>query len=514
VDSAPPEEPGVNLERYQDSPVEELYSAGVELFSLWHVREATALFERAAETDSSFYRAWVRLVECYAHPLVGSEDGAKSALKMASAVRLSDSDTTFLAGMEQLFIVRDYAAAAAQLTRAEQTEVSHEDATYYNALALFLSGRVEESRLKVEELLQRDETVGRFVELSVRCAMAAGDAGAGERQARELARMYAEEPYPYVLLAMVEQSSGRQQSAVEFCNNALVLDSKYIPAILARANLYAAAGMFEAARVSFEKLLMFDDPALRALGYEGIGFVDLLSGRFNNGVDEMDEAVRSGILAGAVRQGLSVATQLVGYLCELGQGDAATAAVDRWVTGFGDIPVSLGSVRIYILEGEREQANKVLMSMQSSKEWAEWIGMMSIDYTEMVALAHISVEEYDAALAMLSRDPGTGARRPGARLFLAGYAAFQSGSAEEAATAFAAVGDRLFGVEFPYHGDPVRYVRSLFYLAETSIASGDETAALAHYERFLDYWGEADWDVQAVTRAREKLESLTTSTTP
>jgi hypothetical protein len=27
---------------------------------------------------------------------------------------------------------------------------------------------------------------------------------------------------------------------------------------------------------------------------------------------------------------------------------------------------------------------------------------------------------------------------------------------------------------------------------------------------YLGYWGEADWDLQATTRAREKLASLTT----
>jgi tetratricopeptide (TPR) repeat protein len=514
VESAAPRETGIGQEQYQDASAQELHAAGLELLGLWHIREATELFERAVASDSTYYPAWVSLIECYAHPLVGREDDAGGAYEQAATHRVSDSDTTFLDGLRNLFIDRDDAAASAILTRAEKLEVSHGDAEYYTALALYRSGRTGEARAKLEDILRKDETVGRVMELSIRCAAADGDAGTAGDRARELARMYAEEPYPYVLLALVELTLGNEQNAVEFCNNALVLDSKYIPAILARGNLYAAAGEFEAARVSFEKLLMFDDPVLRAWGFEGIGYVDFLSGRFNAGVDGLDEAIRHAMLAGAVRQGLTMSSWLVGYLCELGQKDPAKSVVDRWVTGFGEVPVGLGMLRIQLLEGEREATMRVLEDMQSSKDWAAWMGVMSIDFTEMLALVHIGEREYGAALEILARNAGTGAFQPATHTFLRGYAAFQNGDAESASEALAETGRRLYGVEFPYHGDAVLYVQSLFYLAEAALASGLESEAIVRYEIFLDYWGDSDWDIQAVARAREKLESLTSSTAP
>jgi tetratricopeptide (TPR) repeat protein len=514
VESAPPEEAEIAGDRYAGSPVEELYAAGAELLGLWHVREATRMFEQAVVADSSYYRAYVKLIECYADPLVGREDSAIRAVELARATRLADVDTTFLIGLEYLFVDRDYASAAALLSRAEKSEVSHENAGYYTALAQFKSGQIEEARRNVEYLLNEDETAGRVVELSIRCAAADGDLGAACEQARELARMYSEEPYPYVILAMAELMSGRPQGAVEFCNNALVLDSRYIPAILARSNLYAADGQFAAARVSFEKLLLFDDPLLRALGHEGGAFVDLLSGRFNKGVEEMDEAIRSAMLAGAVRQGLSLAAQTVGYLCELGQGDTAETVVERWITGFGDIPVSLGKLPIHVLEGDHDVVRRVLMEAQSTRDWAVWMGMMSIDFTEISVLARIGTEEYGEALEILARSTATGAARPGTHEFLRGYAAFHSGEAEEAAAAFVGAGRMLYGLEFPYHGDAVLFVRSLYYLAETSIAAGNEADAVEYYGSFLDYWGDADWDIQAIARAREKLESLAPSSSP
>jgi hypothetical protein len=90
-----------------------------------------------------------------------------------------------------------------------------------------------------------------------------------------------------------------------------------------------------------------------------------------------------------------------------------------------------------------------------------------------------------------------------------GYAAFESGDAEAALSAFESTRGRLFGVEFPYRGDPVLNVQSLFFMAESAIAAGDESSARAYYAEFLDYWGEESWGLPAVARAREKLSGLT-----
>jgi tetratricopeptide (TPR) repeat protein len=260
--------------------------------------------------------------------------------------------------------------------------------------------------------------------------------------------------------------------------------------------------------VSFEKLLLFDDPVLRALGMDGVGFVDLHTGRFEDGVAAVDEAIRLAMLAGSVRQGLTYAADLIGYLCELGYGDKAEAVIDRWVSGFGDIPMDLAALRLHVLAGDREATRSTLMAIQSKKEWTVWMGMMPIDFDELNARVHIGEQGYDEALEILSKGVETGPSEPGVKYFLKGFASFQNGDAENAAGAFAEVANKLYGVEFPYRGNPVLYVQSLFYLAEAGIATGNEGAAAEHYERFLEYWGDADWEIEAVTRAREKLENL------
>jgi tetratricopeptide (TPR) repeat protein len=304
---------------------------------------------------------------------------------------------------------------------------------------------------------------------------------------------------------------GNSGGAAEFCNNALLLDPGCIPAIMTRALLYADAGEYEAARVSYEKLLLFDEPVLRSIGEEGIGFVDFVAGEFDDGMDAMDEAIRLAMLAGATGRGLTMSLRLVDYLCQLGQADNAENVVERWVTGFGEVPVRIARARIQILRGDFASAATVTEALAQDKEWLLWSRAMSLDAAELVALADIGQQRQKEALALLSADStavavsaGAGARRTFAR----GYAAFETGDAEGAAAAFAEVRARLYGPEFPYHGDPVLFVQSMFFMAESELARGNSAVALASYQAFVDHWGNAAWDLEAVARARKKIEAL------
>jgi tetratricopeptide (TPR) repeat protein len=315
-----------------------------------------------------------------------------------------------------------------------------------------------------------------------------------------------------VLLALVELTRGHPEQAVQFCNNALVLDPRYIPAIVARANLYVRAGDIDAGRVSFEKLLLFDDPVLRAIGHEGVAFASILAGEFPRGVDAMDEAVRNAMLPGAVRRGLSYASRLVDYLCELGEARAAEEVVDRWVKGFGRIPEMLGRLRIEVLAGNYDHVRKTLIRVETDKDWLVWSQVLAIDTAELTALAEIGDGQFAKAAASLAAGAegrmAMGAAVASRRAFLRGYALFESGDAEAARAAFAGSRGSFYTIEFPYHGDPVLYVQSLFYMAECALAAGNESEAIAGYQAFLEVWGETPWELRAVGRAQEKLRSL------
>ncbi len=502
-------ETGMVSDDLKDAAPEEIYAVGMELLNLWHEREAAQVFELSTAVDSSFYQAWVRLVECYSHPLVCREDAARAAWERAWDTRQGAADTTYLKGLRALYIDGDYDEASRRLGLVRGYDEGREgDAHYHLALALYKAGRVDEAGRVLEDLLNRDDTIGRVMELSVRCAAAQGDHATAEERARTLARIYSEEPQPYVSLAAAALQRGDVAQAVEFCNNALVLDAKFIPAILLRANLYAAERRLEPARVSFEKCLLFDDSVVRAAGMEGIAFVDFLSGDFDDGVAAMDEAVRFAVLAGSVRRALFYAYRLIEYLCELGQGDTADAVVARWITGFGEVPVELGRLRIRILNGEMEAVRRSIPKIRTDREWANWMRILDVDSTAIEALFYVSSEDHKGALRLLDSAPRA-AVPDATRSFLRGYSHFESGDAEAAARAFGEVTHGLFTTEFPYHDNPVLYVQSFFYLGETLLARGGGSDAASYYKSFLDYWGEPDWEIQAVGRSREKMQNMT-----
>jgi len=509
--------PTVDLDRLKGATAEDLYQLGVEYQRMWRPREAKRILDRAVAADSTHHGAWLKLIECCADPLVGDEAAVLRAARRASATAPSPADTVFVTGLRALYAEQDYAAAISALSNVVRGKNPPADARYHLALAYFLLGRLGDASKHLDPLVKQDATVGPVAELSIRRRLAGREFERAADDARELARVYPEEAFPYVLIALVELERGHTTEAVEFCNSAIDLDPRCVPAILTRACLYANAGDFESARVSYEKLMLFDDAALASIGYEGMGFVAFLAGDFEEGVDEMDEAIRHAMLAGDRRRGLTMASQLVGYLCQLGQGDAAEGVVERWVTGFGEVPVRLARSRIQVLRGDFDSANDVLTHVTSEKEWVLWSRMLSLDVTELAALAEIGQERQSHALAMLNDAAKTvsfGAGSRERRAFLSGYAAFQAGDAEAAATAFGEVRARLFSVEFPYHGDPVLHVQALYFLAESELARGDHRAARENYEAFMSYWGEAAWDLEAVARARQKLETLSATDTP
>jgi tetratricopeptide (TPR) repeat protein len=507
----------LDLGQLEHASAAELFALGVDYQQFWRVRDATELFERAVAADSTHHGAWRKLVECYTSPLVANQEAAKHALERAMLTAPTPADTVLIGALRMLYDQCDYASAIAALSGLVREKNPPADARYHLAMAYFVTGRLNEAAKHLDPLMQADATVGPVAELSIRRAAAARDYEAASDAARELARLYAEEPFPYVLIAQVELARGRRESAIEFCGNALSLDPRCVPAIMTRAFLYAEEGELETARVSFEKLQVFEDTMLRSIGHEGIAFVDFLGGDFEAGVDEMDESIRHAMMTGSTRRGLQLAVRLVEYLCQLGQADRAEAVAERWVTGFGEIPMRLARARIQLLRGDLESASDVVERLETDKEWVLWARRLGIDIVELSALTEIGRQRPVQALTRLETDRSGTPVTAGAlarRAFLAGFASFENGDAESAARSFGSSRQRMYGLEFPGHGDPVLYIQSLFFLAESDLARGGHAAARGSYEAFLGYWGEAAWDLEAVARARKKIEALGETSAP
>lgn len=509
VHSDPAPRSTIDPELLAETNHDALYETGVELLDLWHVPEAVDVFETLVDQYDDA-RASLKLVECYSHPTVASERKAKTSWEKANdAVAAGEGDSLIVAAYRSLFIDRAPAEAVARFTEVVDRGSGHLAYRSLLATALLLDGNIEKAQRHLKDVLDGDPSLGRARELLIRCYVASGERETAELQARELAALYPEEPYPYVLLSRVLTTNGDTSAAAEFCNNALRIDNRYIPAIVARAHLYVTEGDLGAARVSFEKLLLFDEPVLSAIGREGVAYIDFLSGRFDEATQAMDDATRLAMTAGSPRLGLALAFRTVDYLCELGRTDAAAAVLDRWVTRHGEIPDQLGKLRLSISLGRAASSRQALQAMEEDAGYRDWIRNVGWDVSDLRAMTYVRDNDFDTALKVLRAAPASGHMR---RAYLTGFALFQSGEAEAAAIHFGAVSKRLHGLVFPFRTDPVLYVQTHFFLAETALASGETEIAQENYARFLDFWGDADWDLEAINRAREKLQNLSYNT--
>ena len=491
-----------------------LYNTGLELLDLWHLTEAIGVFEAVVGSDSTHIRAYLKLVECYSHPMIGLEADARRCFDKAFELsRRTGADTVWAAAIGGFYAADTPDLALEALKRLDRSAAAKDDALLLKSAALLEVGDFAQAERYLGDLLERDPSLGRAKELYVRLKAARGDMKGAERAARDLASGYPEEPYPYVLLSQVLLSAGKIDEARDFANNALDLDPRYVPAIVARAHVYAAEGEIEGARVGFEKLLLFDKPALSATAMDGIAYTEFLAGRFDDASRDMDEAVRYAVEAGSVRTGLAHAFRLIDYLCQLGRPDMAEAVWDRWVTRAGEVPSGLGQLRIQILRGDIPSVRRGLERIQNAAEWRRWMRWLEIDYTDLYALSLLREENYAGALALMDAAAPAVAER-GRRSYLKGYALFENGAAESAADMLSSARVSMRRLEFPYHGDPVLYVQSFFFSGEAALARGETEDAVGYYEDFLSYWGDADWDLQAVARARVKLETLSRASAP
>ena len=512
VMSEPAELPEISPSDIAQTNQDAFFEIGMELLDLWHLPEAIGVFETLVERDSTHMWAYLRLVECYSHPIISLERKAKQRLEKAFDVaRLTGADTLWASALKNLFVAGLPGLAVQNLKELEKNTGVSDDLLLFLGTAHLENGEPDEAERDLGDLLDRDPSLGRARELLVRCKVVKGEYEDAELLSRDLATLYPEEPYPYVLLSQVLLLRDEVEEAVEFGNNALQIDPRYIPAIVSRAHVHVAQGELEAARTNFEKLLLFDKPMLSAFGADGIAFVGFLSGRFDAAGRDMDEAVRLAMNAGSTRRGLVYAFRLIDYLCELGRSDAAAAVLDRWVIRSGDIPTRLGQMRILISVKDMASVRHGLDRIGETTEWLQWMRILGIDFTDVYALSLIKEENFTGALEIMA-EADKDNRGGGRRAYLKGYASFENGDAERAADYFKEARTRLRSIEFPYHSDPVLNVQSVFFLAETALARGESEEAARFYTDFLDMWGEADWELQAVERARRKLETL--SSTP
>ncbi len=136
------------------------------------------------------------------------------------------------------------------------------------------------------------------------------------RNARELAPLMLDWPY---LLATIDLSEGRLDSAIALLDQVLASDGTDRAALIRRGKIYLERGELDKAAADFDRVLLLDPDSAAALGARGQ--VALQRDRHDEAVDYLQRAIAQAPRASALYQSLGLARRA------LGQTDLARAAL-------------------------------------------------------------------------------------------------------------------------------------------------------------------------------------------
>ena len=120
------------------------------------------------------------------------------------------------------------------------------------------------------------------------------------------------------------------------------------------------------------------------------------------------------------------------------------------------------------------------------------IGILALDRHDMATAIR---ELGEADRLFLKIDP------MGLPTFELAAAYFDGGNLAEAESRF----DKIVNGGVRRSGDPVVFVRSLYFLGRINEQRGDRVKAAAYYKRLVQYWGDGDLDRDRVAEARKKI---------
>jgi tetratricopeptide (TPR) repeat protein len=224
---------------------------------------------------------------------------------------------------------------------------------------------------------------------------------------------------------------------------------------------------------------------------------------------------------GYVREALAIAPPTLTALVYLVQGDlhldrgelalARKAAEDALADGKGS-PNELEALAqlavTLAVSGEQAAATEKLSAYRAAVEKLQLPQLQrTLLYTEgKVALARrdaaSAIDRLTKAEATLRPRPSAD-DEPGPHVWIwdaLAQAHLAAGDRNAAARWFQKIVDN--GIERVY--DPVRFVRSHYFLAQLAEERGDTAKAKDLYARFVEYWGDGDIDRERVSTARAK----------
>jgi tetratricopeptide (TPR) repeat protein len=483
------------------------YVEGIDLHNRAREMEALPMLEKAVATDPNFSMALTKLAVVESnlgHPLK-REEYAKRAMEHLD--RLSPRERYYIEGYFYSNKTDSLQKAIDAYKKAIELYPDHGSARHNLALLYSQIGRESESLPLYEELRRRGMAY----------------------------------PTTYTNLASVYRTLGQYEKAYEVLQEYVQANPAVAQGYRGLGDLLAVWGKYDEALATYDKAaaLAPGDLSIPAAKRGVFGVTDrwtdveainqtLLTStdpqwKFNAFLSQATEQVYKGRTADAVRlfdtaataagprgsvQSASARLAMAGLLVERGEPSSALAAAERAATDAGVIgPVGYFSLmlveRLHSRLGHQREAAQVRETLAQRRSQLPSNDLRQL--TEHVEAANAARDRHDTAVAIRELTGVEKLLRPGNSntefLFELGSAYLDANDDVQAAPRF----ERIVTSGLLRGGDPLQYVRSLYFLGQINERKGDNAKATEYYRRFVQYWGDGDVDRDRVAEARRKI---------
>ena len=483
------------------------YVQGIDFHNRARELEALPLLEKAIQVDPTFAMALVKLAVVESnlgHPLKRQEY-SKRALEHVD--RLTPRERYYIEGYY-------YSARGETLQKAidvyrKAIELYPDHAAARHNLALLYSnlGRDEDAIPLFEELRRR------------RMAF----------------------PITYTNLAAVYRGQGQYDKAYEVLQEDLTANPEVPRGYQGLGGLFSVWGRFDEALAAYDKALALEPANLVPLNNKGPIFIvterwadyaalnrrllessdsrwkyqalrnqateQLYKGRSADAIRLLDTAAASLGPRGST-QSAGARVAIAELMLDRGQPATALVSAKRAV----DDAAGIGSIGYFSLETVVRLHGWLGQQAEMAKGEAELTRLrQQLPSEKLQRLAQLG---HDAVMAHDRRDPAAAIvelkkaepmLQPGDSntefYYELGTAYLETGKDNNAAEYF----DRIITSGTRRAFDPIRFVRSLYFLGQISERKGDRTKATEYYRRFIQYWGDGDIDRDRVKDARKKI---------
>ncbi len=482
------------------------YAEGIRLHERYREQEAVPHFQKAIELDPSFAMALAKLGITMSNLGLDDEADGYAERALEHVDRLTERERLYIEGWYYSRKPETVGKALAAYRKAIQLYPDHGSARHNLGNLLFGTERYDEAIEQLEELRRRGMLFPATYEELAMAYKAIDDLDSARKVLTDYSATNPDDWNTVLGLAQIEIETGDVEEGRRALDRAQALGATATRLLPIRWEAYVLRQQWDPAQETADALMQSETSLDKFLGGRLAATTALYRGRYRPVLEQIDQFV-AGVDHKTYREKpLLFKAKLFLELGEYEQAKQTALEIARDPSQYetshdAEIVAAIAASRL----GEQQEATELARRYRSAIDPA--LGPAPVRLYHFlqgeIEMAHgrfpEAVSQLNEAESML---PPRGSEGVHTLIWYSLATAHRkAGNASEARNWYERILDsteeRLF--------EPIRYVRSFYYLAELEEESGDIEAARANYGRFLAYWGDGEIDRDLVAKARAKL---------